>query len=79
MGMKVSILTHLIKVVGVISISLLLSEKSHSQEQFIEGPAKRITSFPFKLLSGGVILIQASVDQYPESMNFILDTGSGGI
>jgi hypothetical protein len=32
-----------------------------------------------KLLSGGVILIKATVNDYPDSLNFILDTGSGGI
>ncbi len=79
MRMKFTILTQLIKLVGVLPICFLLSKTSHAQEQFLEGPAKRITSFPFKLLSGGVILIQASVDQYSDSMNFILDTGSGGI
>ncbi len=79
MRMKFTILTQLIKLVGVLSICFLLSKSSHGQEQFLEGPAKRITSFPFKLLSGGVILIKASVDQYSDSMNFILDTGSGGI
>ncbi len=76
---KVNIMTHFIKAIGLISLFLLINKRSLSQEQFLEGPAKQITSFPFKLLSGGVILIRASVDEYSDSLNFILDTGSGGI
>lgn len=42
-------------------------------------PAKYITQFPFKQLNGGVVLIQATLDTFTEPLNFILDTGSGGI
>jgi len=41
--------------------------------------AKFITSFPFKQYSGGVMVIQATVDDIKDTLNFILDTGSGGI
>ncbi len=50
-----------------------------AQEQFIEKPAKFITKFPFKQLTGGVILIKARLNNIPDTLNFILDTGSGGI
>jgi hypothetical protein len=50
-----------------------------AQEEFSEPPAKKLTMVPMKLLSGGVILIKATVNNYPDSLNFILDTGSGGI
>jgi len=50
-----------------------------AQEQFIEKRAKLITKFPFKQLSGGVILVQAKLNNLPVPLNFILDTGSGGI
>jgi hypothetical protein len=50
-----------------------------AQEQFIEKRAKFITRFPFKQLSGGVILLQARFNDIPTPLNFILDTGSGGI
>jgi len=50
-----------------------------AQEQFIEKRAKFITRFPFKQLSGGVILLQAKFNDNPATLNFILDTGSGGI
>ncbi|HEX9514388.1 MAG TPA: aspartyl protease family protein [Puia sp.] len=50
-----------------------------AQEKFIPAPAKLITSFPFTVFTGGVILIRASFGNFPDSLNFILDTGSGGI
>jgi hypothetical protein len=49
------------------------------QEQFIEAPSKKLTSFPFQLLSGGVIIVKAKLNNLPDSLHFILDTGSGGI
>lgn len=50
-----------------------------TQEEFIQPPSRPVTSFPFRLLSGGVILLQAKLDAFPDSLNFIFDTGSGGI
>ncbi|MCW3090340.1 MAG: hypothetical protein JWP81_1409 [Ferruginibacter sp.] len=41
--------------------------------------ARFITKFPFKQYSGGVMVIRATLGNIPDSMNFILDTGSGGI
>jgi hypothetical protein len=56
-----------------------LSISAKAQEQFVESPAKLLTSFRFKQLSGGVILLNARFGNYPDTLNFILDTGSGGI
>ncbi|MBW7889795.1 MAG: aspartyl protease family protein [Chitinophagaceae bacterium] len=42
-------------------------------------PARLITQFPLHQFSGGVTIIQATVNDYPDTLNFILDTGSGGI
>lgn len=58
---------------------LFLLDGLHAQEQFVEPPSKYITSFPFRILTGGVILLKAKVNDYPDSLNFVLDTGSGGI
>jgi predicted aspartyl protease len=61
---------------------LLLLGHNHfltAQEQFSEPPARLKTKLPFITLSGGVILLKAAVNNYPDSLNFILDTGSGGI
>lgn len=50
-----------------------------AQEMYWEKPAKFITSFPFKQLNGGVVLIKARFSNLTDTFNFILDTGSGGI
>jgi len=50
-----------------------------AQELFVEPPSTFITSFSFRLLNGGVIMVSAGVNNYADSLNFILDTGSGGI
>ena len=42
-------------------------------------PAKHITYIPFIVLTGGVIILHATVDNDPDTLNFVLDTGSGGI
>ncbi len=63
------------------SLLLILVQPAQvaAQEQFIEQPSRYLVSVPFKLLTGGVILLKAKVNNYPDSLNFILDTGSGGI
>ncbi len=38
-----------------------------------------ITEFRFEQLYGGVMIIKATIDNHKDSLNFILDTGSGGI
>ncbi len=54
-----------------------------SSAQSTEGnefpPAKFITQFPFLQFSGGIMVIRATLDSFPDSLNFIMDTGSGGI
>lgn len=50
-----------------------------AQEEFVQPAAKLLTSFPFRQFSGGVILIKATLNNSKDSLNFILDTGSGGI
>ena len=52
---------------------------SYGQERYIEKHAKLITRFSYKQLSGGVILVKAKLNKIPDSLNFILDTGSGAI
>jgi hypothetical protein len=50
-----------------------------AQEEFIEPPSKLITSIPFMQLTGGIIILQAKFENFPDTLNFILDTGSSGI
>jgi hypothetical protein len=58
---------------------LLFGNRLTAQEKFVQPPAKLITRFPVTLFTGGVILLRARLGDFPDSLNFILDTGSGGI
>lgn len=49
-----------------------------AQEEFVE-PSRFITKMRYVQLTGGIILLQARFDTFPDTLNFILDTGSGGI
>jgi Aspartyl protease/PDZ domain len=51
----------------------------YAQQKLNENPARYITGIPFRQLSGGVILVEAKFNTNPQPLNFILDTGSGGI
>jgi len=66
--------------IGVLTITLIFSfTSSKAQEEFIPPPSKLLTSFPFTLLNGGIILVKATLGNYPDTLNFVFDTGSGGI
>jgi hypothetical protein len=61
-------------------ICTLLVFNTHAQEILRPQPqAQYITTFPFNQYSGGVMIIRAKLGNVPDSLNFILDTGSGGI
>ena len=63
-----------------ISIILLLGVlQLRAQEEFVPPDARFITKVPFFQLSGGIIILKAQFDQFADSLNFVLDTGSGGI
>ncbi|MDB5196345.1 MAG: hypothetical protein JWP88_716 [Flaviaesturariibacter sp.] len=49
-----------------------------AQEEFIT-PSKRLTKFEFTQFTGGLIVLQARFGQFADTLNFVLDTGSGGI
>ena len=51
---------------------------AYGQEEFVT-PSRFITKFNFRQLTGGVILINGLFANFPDTLNFILDTGSGGI
>ena len=59
--------------------SVLASVQLTAQEEFIEPPSKFLTRLHFVQLTGGVILIEGQLFGYPDTLNFLLDTGSGGI
>lgn len=58
---------------------LLLALFTNAQEEYIQPPSKRLTKFTFTQLSGGVVMIHARLDNFPDTLNFIFDTGSSGI
>ena len=59
---------------------LLASAKpAAAQEEFIEPPSRDLTKIPFTQLTGGIVILQAKLASFPDTLNFILDTGSSGI
>ena len=62
----------------ILAFCLLLNFSAFSQEEFVT-PSKFITKFHFEQFTGGVILLQARFANFPDTLNFLLDTGSGGI
>lgn len=70
------------RILASLAIHLLILFSSFSvlaQEEFIPTPSRFITSFPFNTFTGGVVVIRARFSDFPDSLNFIMDTGSGGI
>ena len=65
---------------GLFCILLLFNGSfSFGQQGPGEKQAKFITRFPFKQLTGGVVLIHAKFNNIEQPLNFILDSGSGAI
>lgn len=63
----------------VLSIAFIFSSLlAFAQQTNDELPAKFITRIPFKEYSGGVIILKAKFEEIDDSLNFILDSGSGG-
>ena len=50
-----------------------------AQEEFVEPPSRVLTRIPFEQLTGGVVVMNAKLDAFPDTLKFILDTGSSGI
>jgi Aspartyl protease/PDZ domain len=61
-------------------ITLLLAAKPlAAQEEFIEPLSREITTIPFEQLTGGIVILKAQFGNFPDTLSFILDTGSSGI
>lgn len=60
------------------AILILMSFTAFGQEEFIV-PSRFLTRFDFVQFTGGVIILQGKLDNFPDTLNFILDSGSGGI
>lgn len=64
----------------IVTLFCLLSVMSgRTQEEFIEPVSHVLTKIPFTQLTGGVIILNARLDDFPDTLNFILDSGSSGI
>lgn len=66
----------------IASVLLLIAScpcSAGAQEQFVSPPARLLTTFPFKMLTGGIVIVRAALDNFSDSLNFVFDTGSGGI
>ena len=63
----------------ILILSLFFRLQVTAQEEFIEPPSKFLISIPFTQLTGGIVILQAKFGDYPDTLNFILDTGSSGI
>lgn len=71
---------HKSAVAGIIILVLSCISMAVKSQEIIEPPdAKLVARFPFQLLSGGIIILEAKLDDFTDTLNFILDTGSGGI
>lgn len=57
-------------------VSLWFFAKGFSQPR---NSAALVAELPFHIIHGGVIIITAAINDSPDSLNFVFDTGSGGI
>ena len=60
-------------------ISLLAGMPLSVQEEFIEPPSRLLARVPFSQLTGGIVILRARVGNFPDTLSFVLDTGSSGI
>jgi len=55
------------------------SLNSIAQVASVQTTATFITKIPFIQLNGGIVVVRSTIDNLKDTLNFILDTGSGGI
>lgn len=58
---------------------LFLPRTIHAQEEYIPSPSQTLTVVPFVLAAESVILLKAVLVGHPDTLTFVLDTGSSGI
>ncbi|HEY4936370.1 MAG TPA: retropepsin-like aspartic protease, partial [Puia sp.] len=67
------------KILSSFLLALILFSGVHAQKNSNPGSSKLITQVPFTTFTGGVVVIRAVLIGFPDTLNFIIDTGSGGI
>jgi len=60
-------------------LALICCSSCIAQKKSSAASAKLITQVPFTTFTGGVVVVRAQLVGYPDTLNFIMDTGSGGI
>jgi len=60
-------------------LSSFVSLRTGAQEEFIEPPSRHTTRIPFVQLTGGIVILQATLNNSSDPLNFVLDSGSSGI
>ena len=63
----------------IVIVLLLFSTKLSAQEEFVDPPSRQLAKLKFNQLTGGVVIIRAQLDDFTDSLSFIIDSGSGGI
>lgn len=69
----------IMRTILIILLFMTVPKMNNAQERYGKIESKFITKFSFHQLTGGVILLKAAFNDIPDSLNFILDTGSGAI
>lgn len=68
-----------IQLTALATLWLLSSVNVRAQEEFVEPPSRLLTRIPIMQVTGGVVIIRAQLDDFPDTLSFILDSGSSGI
>lgn len=63
----------------ILAALIMLPSGAHSQELLSEPNAKKVTRIPFRMFNSGVMMVSAALEGFTDTLNFIFDTGSGGI
>jgi hypothetical protein len=63
----------------LVVLLLFFASVARSQEEFIEPVSRLLSRTSFTQLTGGVVILNAQLDDFPDTLHFILDTGSSGI
>ncbi|MCH5600109.1 aspartyl protease family protein [Niabella ginsengisoli] len=67
------------KKIALLILVVFFAHIAMSQEEFIDPPSRELTKIRFMQFTGGVIVFKALLDNFEDSLTFVLDTGSGGI
>ncbi len=60
-------------------VLLLTVHFAEAQEEFIEPPSRELAKVGFTQLTGGIVIVHARLGDFPDTLNFVMDTGSSGI